>query len=162
MTVQATRYMHRSDDQSGITLRSLLYYANTSQGHVITCDVPAINRHFMLGDWCGMNSKESSSLIECIDEIVRKEPGCRYVWSLSACSEVTLDGVVVPTESELEMLAETDQLSSTPAPLVFHFMEPGAEEEEDGEEQQGDDDDDDDDADDEEDGSGSGSDSVME
>lgn len=94
-----------------------------------------------------MNSKESSSLIECIDEIVRKEPGCRYTWSLSACSEVTLDGVVVPTESELEMLAETDQLSSTPTPLVFHFMEPGAEE-------------DDDDADDE-DGSESGSDSVM-
>ena len=147
MTVEATRYMHRTDDQSGITLRSLLYYATTSQGHVIMCDVPSITHHFMLGDWCGMNSKENSSLIECIDEIVRTEPGCRYVWSVAARSEVTLDGVVVPTESELEILAETDQLSSTPAPLVFHFMEPGAEE-------------DDDDADDE-DGSESGSDSVM-
>lgn len=102
-----------------------------------------------------------------MDEMQSREPLRRYAWSVGVRSEVTLHGVVVPTEGELELLAETDQLSSTPAPLVFHLMQPGAEGE-DGEEQQGEDGDDagddfDDDADDEEvDGSEFESDSMME
>jgi hypothetical protein len=105
---------------------------------------------------------ENSTLATCMDEMPRKEPWRRYAWSVGPRSEVTLHGVVVPTEGELELLAETDQLSSTPAPLVFHLMQPGAEEGEGGE-QQGQDNDADDDADDEEeDGSESESDFMME
>ena len=74
-----------------------------------------------------MTTRENSSLARCIDDMVKTEPGRSYVWTLGAQSEVTLRGVVVPTEGELEMLAESEQLSSTPAPLVFHLMGRGAE-----------------------------------
>ena len=177
--LEATRCMKRSVYQGGITLQALVYHASTSAGLVTVmetptsdCDIFPIAQAIQL--W-GSSERENSTLAECMDEMQRREPLRRYAWSVGARSEVTLHGVVVPTEGELELLAETDQLSSTPAPLAFHLMQPGAEEE-DGEEQQqvndndfvdndaddGADDDADDDADDEEDGSDSGPDSLME
>ena len=173
VTLEATRCVKRPVDQGGITLQALVYHASTSAGLVTISETPSFNCDvFQMAQamqlW-GSSERENSTLAGCMDEMQRREPLRRYAWSVGARSEVTLHGVVVPTEGELELLAETNQLSSTPAPLVFHLMQPGAEEK-DGEEQQvidndfvdNDADDDDDDADDEEDGSDSGPDSLME
>jgi len=166
VTIEATRYMKRAVAQDGITLQSLVYHVSTSPGPVTISEVPTANCPlFYIAHIEALWSRrvvENSTLATCMDEMQRKEPWRRYAWSVGPRSEVTLHGVVVPTEGELELLAETDQLSSTPAPLVFHLMQPGAAEGQ-GEEQQGQDDDADDDADDEEeDGSESESDFMME
>jgi hypothetical protein len=169
VTIEATRCMKRPVDQGGITLHSLVYHVSTSPGPVTISEVPTANCPlFYIAHIEALWSRrvvENSTLATCMDGMQRKEPWRRYAWSVGPRSEVTLHGVVVPTEGELELLAETDQLSSTPAPLVFHLMQPGAAEEE-GEEQQGNDNDDadndaDDDADDEEDSSESESDFMV-
>ncbi|GAB7323711.1 hypothetical protein MBLNU13_g07179t1 [Cladosporium sp. NU13] len=168
VSIEATRCMHRFEWQSGITLQSLIYHASSSLGFITIREIPIFSHVFNLEEMWGMTTRENSSLAKCINDMVQTEPGRSYVWTLGAQSEVTLHGVVVPTEGELELLAESEQLSSTAVPLVFHFMGPGAEEEdgeEDGQGQQGDDDNDDDaddDEEEEEDGSESGSDSVVE
>lgn len=58
------------------------------------------------------------------------QPGCGYQWSVGPKSEIMIPGVVVPTEGELERLAETGQVSSTPLPMEFVVKKAGAEERE--------------------------------
>jgi hypothetical protein len=78
-----------------------------------------------------------TTITACVAEIMQKEWwGSRCKWFIGARSEVTLRGIVVPTEGELERLTESDWLSSTPLPLLFELKQPGAEEEEEDQDDQ--------------------------
>ena len=143
VTLEATHCIHRSKDQSGITVHALVRHASSTSGYV------AIET--LTGEQWNRSGRNFGTLAACMEEIARREAWCSWVWTVGARSQVTLAGVVVPTEGELERLTETEQLSSTPLPLAFLFKEPKVEE---SEEDDDEDEDEEDDEEDEEEGEG--------
>ena len=145
--LEATRNMQlpSDDDQSGITVHALITNATSSPG-VIEIETPMLSYGaFRLGWVWGRSVQEFSTLNACIAEIAQQAPGCRYEWSVGAASEVMIPGVVVPTEGELERLAETQGWSSTPTPLEIWLEGPGDKKAREEEEEEDDDEDDEDD-----------------
>lgn len=131
LRLEATHTLHLPSDQPSITLHSLLHHASSTLGDV-AIETPTESREcFGTGERWGMRwVRENSTLAACMAEAERVQPWCKYRWSVGAKSEVMIPGVVVPTEWEMERLAETEGLSSTPVPMVFHFKEAGADVEE--------------------------------
>ncbi|KAM0703189.1 hypothetical protein Q7P35_009127 [Cladosporium inversicolor] len=127
LRLEASHTLHLPISQPSITLHTLLHHASSTLGDV-TIETPTESREcFGAGERWGMRwVRENSTLAACMLEAGQMQPGCVYQWSVGAKSEVMIPGVVVPTEGELERLAETEGLSSTPVPTTFHFKEAGA------------------------------------
>lgn len=146
--LEAKRCMQRSTSSPGITVHELVSHACAAIGSVAV-EAPVWSRvDFRWEEKWVRTVREVSTLAACMAEAAQGNPWVGWEWRLGANSEVTLRGVVVPTEGELERLTESGWLSSTPVPLLFELKEPGAEEDEDQDDQEGGDDEADD-ADDE-------------
>jgi hypothetical protein len=160
VVLEAARCMQRSADEPGITVHDLIYHTSREIGSV-AIETPYLQTvDFRPEEKWTQEVKGFTTVTACVAEIMQREFwGSRYKWSIGTRSEVTLRGVVVSTEGELERLAETGWLSSTPVPLMFELKEPGVEEEERDQEDQEDHEDhqDQEDEEDEEDVSESGS-----
>jgi hypothetical protein len=147
--LEATRCILRSTSSPGITVHELVSYACAAIGSVAV-EAPVWSRvDFRWEEKWVRTVREVSTLAACMAEVAQGNPWAGWEWRLDGRSEVTIRGVVVPTEGELERLAESGWLTSTPVPLLFELKEPGAEEEDEGQDGQEGGDDEADDADDE-------------
>lgn len=131
LRLEATHTLNVPTDQPSITLHSLLHHASSTLGDV-AIETPTESREcFGTGErWGRRWMRENSTLAACMLEAGQMQPWCSYQWSVGPKSEFMIPGVVVPTEGELERLAETGQVSSTPVPLKWAVEKPGAEDRE--------------------------------